>query len=280
MPNTKPKLVWDQIGEKLWETGVDRVVLFPMTAQGGHANGVAWSGITAINESPSGAEPTKIYADNIVYGVVMSPEEDALTVEAFTYPDEYAECIGEASVGEGAVIKQQSHKHFGLAYRTMIGNDTVGTEHGYKIHIFWDCVAGASEDSNSTINDSPEQKTFSWSVTTLPVAATGFQPTASMGAPAIHIFFPSTFMVTMSVFSLRERSIKEERSTFPRVRRSFESADLTAAKVPSASGEKRTFPSWFTIHTKPAFSAEALTASATPFKKISAPTTPISCPLS
>ena len=181
MPNTTPKLVWDKVGEKLWETGVDRTVLFPMNDQGGYAAGVAWSGITAINESPSGAEPTKIYADNIVYGVLMSPEEDALTIEAFTYPDEYAECIGEATVGTGVVIKQQNHKHFGLAYRTMIGNDTAGTEHGYKIHIFWDCVAGASEDSNSTINDSPEQKTFSWSVTTLPVAtATGFQPTASM----------------------------------------------------------------------------------------------------
>ena len=180
MSNTTPKLVWDKVGEKLWETGVDRTVLFPMNDQGGYAAGVAWSGITAINESPSGAEPTKIYADNIVYGVVMSPEEDAITIEAFTYPDEYAVCIGEATVGTGAVIKQQSHKHFGLAYRTMIGNDTTGTEHGYKIHIFWDCVAGASEDSNSTINDSPEQKTFSWSVTTLPVAATGFQPTASM----------------------------------------------------------------------------------------------------
>ena len=180
MSNTTPKLVWDKVGEKLWETGVDRTVLFPMNDQGGYAAGVAWSGITAINESPSGAEPSKIYADNIVYGVVMSPEEDALTIEAFTYPDEYAVCIGEATVGTGAVIKQQSHKHFGLAYRTMIGNDTAGTEHGYKIHIFWDCVAGASEDSNSTINDSPEQKTFSWSVTTLPVAATGFKPTASM----------------------------------------------------------------------------------------------------
>lgn len=174
------KLVWDQIGEKLWETGVDRAVLFPMTASGTYGSGVAWSGITAINESPSGAEPTKIYADNIVYGVLMSPEEDALTIEAFTYPDEYAECIGEASIVDGAVIKQQSHTHFGLAYRTMIGNDTSGTNHGYKIHIFWDCVSGASEDSNSTINDSPEQKTFSWSVTALPVSATGYQPTASV----------------------------------------------------------------------------------------------------
>lgn len=174
------KLVWDQVGEKLWETGVDRTVLFPMNASGGYDKGVAWSGITAINEAPSGAEPTKIYADNIVYGVVMSPEEDALTIEAFTYPDEYAECIGEAELGEGVTIKQQTHKHFGLAYRSMIGNDTEGTNHGYKIHIFYDCVSGASEDSNSTINDSPEQKTFSWSVTTLPVSVEGFQPTSSI----------------------------------------------------------------------------------------------------
>lgn len=174
------KLVWDQVGEKLWETGVDRTVLFPMNASGGYNKGVAWSGITAINEAPSGAEPTKIYADNIVYGVVMSPEEDALTIEAFTYPDEYTECIGEAELGEGVTIKQQTHKHFGLAYRSMIGNDTEGTNHGYKIHIFYDCVSGASEDSNSTINDSPEQKTFSWSVTTLPVSVEGFQPTSSI----------------------------------------------------------------------------------------------------
>lgn len=174
------KLVWDQVGEKLWETGVDRTVLFPMTAAGGYNAGVAWSGITAINESPSGAEPTKIYADNIVYGVLMSPEEDALTIEAFTYPEEYAACIGEETIVTGAVIKQQNHLHYGLAYRTMIGNDTVGTAHGYKIHIFWDCVSGASEDSNSTINDSPEQKTFSWSVTALPVNAKGYQPTASL----------------------------------------------------------------------------------------------------
>lgn len=174
------KLVWDQVGEKLWETGVDRTVLFPMTATGAYAKGAAWSGVTAINESPSGAEPTKIYADNIVYGVLMSPEEDGLTIEAFTYPDEYAECIGEAELGEGVMIKQQAHKHFGLAYRSMIGNDTEGTNHGYKIHIFYDCVSGASEDSNSTINDSPEQKTFSWSVTALPVSVDGFQPTASV----------------------------------------------------------------------------------------------------
>ena len=165
------KLVWDQPGEKLWETGVDRTVLFPMN-NGSYDDGVAWSGITAINESPSGAEPSKIYADNIVYGVVMSPEEDAITIEAFTYPDEFCQCIGESELGVGVTVKQQNHEHFGLAYRTLIGNDEDGSKHGYKIHLFYDCVAGSSEDSNSTINDSPEQKTFSWSVTTIPVPIT------------------------------------------------------------------------------------------------------------
>ena len=165
------KLVWDQPGEKLWETGVDRTVLFPMN-NGSYEDGVAWSGVTAINESPSGAEPSKIYADNIVYGVVMSPEEDALTIEAFTYPDEFCQCIGEAELGAGVTVKQQNHVHFGLAYRSLIGNDESGSKHGYKLHIFYDCVAGSSEDSNSTINDSPEQKTFSWSVTTIPVPIT------------------------------------------------------------------------------------------------------------
>ena len=165
------KLVWDQPGEKLWETGVDRTVLFPMN-NGSYSDGVAWSGITAINESPSGAEPSKIYADNIVYGVVMSPEEDALTIEAFTYPDEFCQCIGEAELGSGVTVKQQNHAHFGLAYRSLIGNDEDGSKHGYKLHLFYDCVAGSSEDSNSTINDSPEQKTFSWSVTTIPVPVT------------------------------------------------------------------------------------------------------------
>ena len=165
------KLVWDQPGEKLWETGVDRTVLFPMT-NGSHGEGVAWSGITAINESPSGAEPSKIYADNIVYGVVMSPEEDGLTIEAFTYPDEFCQCIGEAELGAGVTVKQQNHVHFGLAYRSLIGNDESGSKHGYKLHLFYDCVAGSSEDSNSTINDSPEQKTFSWSVTTIPIPVT------------------------------------------------------------------------------------------------------------
>lgn len=171
------KLTWDKLGEKKFETGVDHGILFPMT-NGTYGNGIAWSGLTAVNEAPSGAEPTKIYADNIVYGVVMSPEEDALTVECFTYPPEFSPCIGEVELGTGIVVKQQEHQHFGFAYRTLIGNDEEGTKHGYKLHLFYDCLAGSSEDSNSTVNDSPEQKTYSYSVTTVPVPVNGFNPTA------------------------------------------------------------------------------------------------------
>lgn len=171
------KLVWDQVGEKKFETGVDHGILFRMQ-NGGYANGVAWSGLTAVNETPSGAEPTKIYADNIVYGVVMSPEEDAFTIESFTYPPEFSPCIGEVELATGVVIKQQDHEHFGFAYRTLIGNDEEGTSHGYKLHLVYDCLSGSPEDSNSTVNDSPEQKTYSFSVTTVPVAVKDHKPTA------------------------------------------------------------------------------------------------------
>ena len=164
-----PKLVWDKVGEKKWETGVDRTVLFPMTANGTHGNGVAWSGITAINESPSGAEPTKIYADNIVYGVLMSPEEDALTVEAFTYPDAWEACDGSASPSPGFILGQQKRKAFCFAYRTRVGNDTDESEHGYKIHIVYNAKAQPAERSYETINDSPEPMTFSWEFSTTPL---------------------------------------------------------------------------------------------------------------
>lgn len=196
------KLVWDQPGEKLWETGVDRTVLFPMN-NGSYDDGVAWSGITAINESPSGAEPSKIYADNIVYGVVMSPEEDALTIEAFTYPDEFCQCIGEAELGAGVTVKQQNHAHFGLAYRSLIGNDEAGSKHGYKLHLFYDCVAGSSEDSNSTINDSPEQKTFSWSVTTIPIPVTNSKGEV-IADPASSIVIDSTKVPAAKLQAIEE----------------------------------------------------------------------------
>ena len=156
------KLIWDQVGEKYYETGVDRVVLYVQN------NAEAWSGITAINESPSGAEATKIYADNIVYGVMLSPEETSLTIEAFTYPELFNKCIGRNELALGAYVNQQNRRPFGLCWRTRVGNDVNGLDN-YKLHIVPRLFAASSEDSNSTINDSPEQKTFSWSSTAVSV---------------------------------------------------------------------------------------------------------------
>ena len=155
------RLKWDEVGERFWETGVDQVVLYV----GNSAE--AWSGVTAINESPSGAEPTKIYADNIVYGVVMSPEENAVTIEAFQYPELFNICIGKLQLARGAYIGQQEHMPFALCWRSMIGNDLTNNA-GYKLHIIPVLYASSSEDSSSTINDSPEQKSFSWSATAMP----------------------------------------------------------------------------------------------------------------
>ena len=155
------RLKWDNAGERFWETGVDRAVLYV----GNSAE--AWSGVTAINESPSGSEPTKIYADNVVYGIVMSPEENAVTIEAFQYPELFSKCVGKVELGKGAYIGQQDHVPFALCWRSMIGNDLTNNA-GYKLHIVPVLYASSSEDSSSTINDSPEQKSFSWSATAIP----------------------------------------------------------------------------------------------------------------
>ena len=155
------RLKWDNAGERFWETGVDRVVLYV----GNSAE--AWSGVTAINESPSGSEPTKIYADNVVYGIVMSPEENAVTIEAFQYPELFSKCAGKVELGKGAYIGQQDHVPFALCWRSMIGDDLTNNT-GYKLHIVPVLYASSSEDSSSTINDSPEQKSFSWSATAIP----------------------------------------------------------------------------------------------------------------
>ncbi len=155
------RLKWDKAGERFWETGVDRVVLYI----GNSAE--AWSGVTAINESPSGAEPTKIYADNIVYGIIMSPEENAVTIEAFQYPELFNRAIGRAELAKGAYVLQQDRVPIGLCWRSKIGND-LDKDFGYKLHIVPIMYASSSEDSSSTINDSPEQKSFSWSATAIP----------------------------------------------------------------------------------------------------------------
>lgn len=174
-----PKLTWDASGERLYETGVKQGVLYVMGSTG-YGNGVAWNGLTAITESPSGAESTPLYADDIKYLDLRSTEEFGATIEAYTYPDEFAACDGSASLADGVSIGQQARKMFGLCYRTTVGNDTDGTDHGYKLHLIYGATASPSEKAYETINDSPEAITFSWEITTTPVSVTGFKPTASI----------------------------------------------------------------------------------------------------
>lgn len=174
------KLVWDKAGEHYYETGVKNGVLYPMSASGTYPKGVAWNGLTAVTESPSGAEPTALYADDIKYLNLMSNEEFGATIEAYTYPDEFAECDGSASLTEGVYIGQQARKTFGLCYRTTLGNDAKGNDYGYKLHIIYGAMASPSEKAYSTINDSPDAITFSWELSTTPVAVANFKPTASL----------------------------------------------------------------------------------------------------
>lgn len=174
------KLEWDVVGEKQFETGVDKTVLFPQNADGSYASGVAWSGITAINESPSGGEATKLYADNTQYLNLYSTEELGLTVEAYMSPEEFDECDGTKSIVKGVKARQQNRKGFGLAYRTLLGNDTAGTDFGYVIHLVYGCKASPSEKSHSTVNDSPEASALSWTLTTTPVVIEGLKPSSAI----------------------------------------------------------------------------------------------------
>ena len=174
------KLTWDNIGERLFETGVKQGVLYPIQSDGKYTKGVAWNGLTAVTESPSGAEATPLYADDIKYLNLLSNEEFGATIEAYTYPDEFAECDGSAELATGVMIGQQKRKVFGLCYRTTIGNDVDGNDHGYKLHLIYGCLAAPSEKAYSTINDSPEAITFSWEVTTTPVNVEGFKPTSQI----------------------------------------------------------------------------------------------------
>ena len=174
------KIVWDAIGDHTFETGVRNGVLYLKDAQGAYSNGVAWNGLTSVSESPEGAEPTDLYADDIKYLSLMSAENFKATIEAYTYPVEFEECDGSATIATGVVIGQQTRKPFGLCYRTAIGNDTDGNEHGYKLHIIYGCQASPSEKQYSTINDSPEAVTFSWEVNTTPVNVTGKKPAATL----------------------------------------------------------------------------------------------------
>ena len=174
------KIVWDAIGEHTFETGVRNGVLYLQGAEGTYNTGVAWNGLTSVSESPEGAEPTDLYADDVKYLTLMSTENFKATIEAYTYPVEFEECDGSATIAKGVVIGQQPRKPFGLCYRTAIGNDTDGNEHGYKLHIVYGCQASPSEKQYSTINDSPEAITFSWEVNTTPVNVNGKKPTATL----------------------------------------------------------------------------------------------------
>lgn len=174
------KIVWDQTGERLYETGVKQGVLYVQDSGGTYPKGVAWNGLTAVTESPSGAEATPLYADDIKYLNLISTEELGGTIEAYTYPDEFAECDGSASIATGVYIGQQPRKTFGMCYTTTVGNDVDSNAHGYKLHLIYGALASPSEKAYSTINDSPEAITFSWEFSTTPVNVTGFKPTANI----------------------------------------------------------------------------------------------------
>lgn len=171
------KLTWDNAGERLYETGVKQAALY-VQESGAYPKGVAWNGITAVTESPSGAEATALYADDTKYLSLISAEEFGATIEAYMYPDEFAECDGSASIATGVSIGQQKRKTFGLAYKTTLGNDVESNDYGYKLHLIYGALAAPSEKAYATINDSPEAITFSWEVTTTPVNVTGHKPTA------------------------------------------------------------------------------------------------------
>lgn len=174
-----PRLTWDDLGKRLYETGVKQGVLYPQVG-GAYPKGVAWNGLTAVTESPSGAEPTALYADDIKYLELLSNEEFGCTIEAFTYPDEFKVCNGEATLAAGVTIGQQIRVPFGFCYKTILGNDEKKNDYGYKLHLVYGATASVSEKAYQTINDSPEAITFSWEVTTTPVSVNGFKPTAQL----------------------------------------------------------------------------------------------------
>lgn len=173
-------LVWDATGERLFETGVDQGVLYVSDGNGGYDTGVVWNGLTGVTNSPDGAEPTDLWADNIKYATLRSAETFGATIEAYTYPDEFAECDGSATVATGVYIGQQARKPFGFCYRTKVGSDTDTDATKYKIHVIYNATASPSERAYETVNDSPDAITFSWEITTTPVNVTGYKPTSEI----------------------------------------------------------------------------------------------------
>ena len=220
-------LTWDQIGEKLFETGVKKGVLYPQDlVDGDYPLGIAWNGLSGVTESPSGAEATAIYADDAKYLNLISAEEFGCTIEAYTYPDEFAACDGSAELSTGLAIGQQTRQAFGLAYRTTLGNDVLGNEYGYKIHLVYGCLAAPSEKAYATINDTPEAITFSWTVSTTPVEVSGYKPTATM-------VIDST-KVDGTALGVLEDILYGTAGTDPRLPLPTEIAALFAGAIPSA----------------------------------------------
>lgn len=174
------RITWGAVGEHFFETGVKNGVLYPQNSTGVYQKGVAWNGLTAVNENPSGADPNDLYADDDKYLTLRSKETFGATIEAYTYPDEFMACDGSAELAQGITIGQQNRAAFGLCYRTAIGNDTNGTDHGYKLHLVYGATVSPSSKNYATINDNPDAITFSWEVTTTPVAVTGHKPTACL----------------------------------------------------------------------------------------------------
>lgn len=191
------KLVWDKTGERLYETGVKQGVVYPQNAEGTYPKGAAWNGLTAVTESPSGAESTALYADDIKYLNLVSNEEFGGTIEAYTYPDEFAPCNGSVEAAPGVNLGQQPRKQFGLCYRTGLGNDTEGYDHGYKLHLVYGALAAPSESAYATVNDSPEAITFSWEFSTTPVSVKDYKPVA-------HLEIDSTKVDKLKLTALEE----------------------------------------------------------------------------
>lgn len=197
------KLVWDDTGKKIFETGVDRGVVYPMGESGTYDSGEAWNGLTGVDESPSGAEATKLWANNGQYGELRSEEEFGFTINAYTYPDSFGECNGEKEMVPGVSVAQQTRKKFGFSYRSLLGNDVKGTDFGYLLHLVYGATANPSEKSRQTVNDSPEAQTMSWECTTTPVAVPDMKPTA-------HIIINSTKVNPTKLAELEKKLYGDE----------------------------------------------------------------------
>ena len=228
------KLIWDEIGKRFYETGVRQGVLYPQDATGTYPLGIAWNGLTAVTESPSGAEANPLYADDIKYLNLISAEEFGATIEAYTYPDEFAVCDGSGELAVGVVIGQQKRTGFGLCYRTALGNDIEGEDFGYKLHLIYGAMAALSEKGYASINDAPEAITFSWEVTTTPVVITGFKPTASLTIDSTKVDVAKLVALEVILFG----TIAAD----PRLPLPDEIATLFAAAVPLALALSTTSP--------------------------------------